>query len=190
MKKLLLVTFIFISLSGFSQDIEFFNRYKNDNYLLPKIDSSMNFEEFKMLSQNLRMMDMVEAAIVPGYVHFKTGEKKIAFSLLGARLLSYTTIAILAFDEDVKISGFNITLLNEKANQEASKYRNIYVSAFLLATSTYLFDWIRGSNSLKNKQEEIRYKYAMKMSLSTYSGFQGNTFKSNQIPSLALTLNF
>ncbi len=181
--------FVFFSLFSIAQDIDFYHKYKNDNYLIPQIDSSMSFEEFHLLSENLRMIDMVNAAIVPGYVHFKSGEKKMGYTLLGLRLASYATMSAILFNDNIDVNGFELFLKDPNGDQDLIKYKLIYFSAFTLAASTYLFDWIKGSYLLKHKQEEIRYKFALKMSLESYSSFS-YSFKNQNIPTLGFRLQF
>ncbi len=190
MKLFYTFTLLLLANISFAQDIDFFHKNKNDNYKMPLIDSAMTFTEFKLLSENLRMMDMVNAAVVPGYIHFKTGEKKIAYSLLGLRLVSYATISALYFDDDIEISGWDIILANSKSGESVQKYKNIYAAAFMIAASTYLFDWIRGSHILSKKQEQIRYKYSLKMSLQNYSGALGGSFQKKAIPSVSVGFRF
>ncbi len=190
MKLFLTLTLLLLANINFAQDIDLFLKNKNDNYKIPLIDSSMTYTEFKLLSENLRMIDMINAAVVPGYVHFKTGEKKIAYSLLGIRLASYATISALYFDDDIEISGWDMILVNSKSGKNVQKYKNIYATAFMLAVSTYLFDWIRGSHILSKKQEQIRYKYSLKMSLQNYSGALGGSFQEKAIPSVSVGFRF
>ncbi len=188
-KIILLLLFVTFSHLSLAQDIDIYHKYKNDNYNIPRIDTSMTFEDFKILSENLRMIDMINAAIVPGYVHFKTNEKKIAYSLLGLRLVSYAAFSAIYFNENIEVSNFKLILSNNSDNDNINKYRAIYASAFVLAASTYLFDWIRGSYSLSNKQEKIRYQLALKLDASNYnSDFQ--YLNKKNIPSLSVTLRF
>ncbi len=58
------------------QDIDFYQKHKNENYSFPEIPESMTYEEYYLLSQTFRMQDMMYASIVPGYIHFKAQEKK------------------------------------------------------------------------------------------------------------------
>lgn len=186
---ILLLLFAEIQFS-YGQDIDFYHKHKNENYEMPKIDSSMSYSEFKLLSENLRMIDMANAAIVPGYVHFKTGEKKIAYTLLSLRLISYGTIAVFAFNEDISVDWFKINYQNSGLQNKAKTYNTIYASALVLAAGTYLFDWIKGSNSLKDKQERIRYKYSIKLSLESCSSVSEQDFKFYGVPTVGFKFNF
>ncbi|HKK10446.1 MAG TPA: hypothetical protein VJ939_06385, partial [Bacteroidales bacterium] len=58
------------SQQSFAQDFDVYKRSKNDNFRLPEINRDMTFEEFQLLSRNLRMKDMLYAMVVPGYTHF------------------------------------------------------------------------------------------------------------------------
>jgi len=188
-KKLLFFLFVALSNLGLAQDIDFYHKYKNDNYIMPKIDTSMTFEEFKLLSENLRMIDMINAAIVPGYVHFKAKEKKVAYTLVGLRLVSYAAFSAIYFNENIEVSNLKLVLSNNSENENINRYKAIYASAFILATSTYLFDWIRGSYCLTNKQEKIRYQFALKLNAVNYNnGYQD--IKTKNIPSFGLSLRF
>jgi len=72
MKKSIFTLFIFaFSFNTCAQDIDVYKRDLNDHFKLPQLPDSMTFEEFKVLSTNVRLIDAAEALIVPGLIHFK-----------------------------------------------------------------------------------------------------------------------
>ncbi len=174
MKKtiILLLLFGMSNIHLYSQDIDFYNKGKNDNYRLPKINREMSFDEFHLLSQNVRMKDMIYAAIVPGKIHFKAQSKKAAYWLVGIRSASYLTMGGIYYYNKDEISKLQLRDLysdNGDDKEGRSSYKQVFYGAAAVAIGTYLFDLIHGEKVLRTKQEKIRYKYALKLSQETTS---------------------
>lgn len=180
--KLFILLLLLIVNSVYAQDFDIYPRPKNDNFEMPKVYDNMLFDEYQLLSRNVRLMDMVYSAIVPGYVHFKAKDKLMGYSLLGTRLLAYSGLAISYLD--LKSNGVKLSDLQNSS----SAYNNdkiILVSSITLIASTYLFDWIHGKYRLERKQENIRYKYSIKLQMNSMA------FNRNDLtPSLTLTYKF
>lgn len=178
---LFLLTFI-IPFLAFSQDFEIYKKEKNDNYILPQINPDMSYEEFQLLSQNVRMKDMFYAGFVPGYIHFKAQEKKKGYWLLGIRSTSYAVTGFVLIHANNKYGGLN----NADVSDSYKKmYQNLLIGSASVAISTYLYDVIHGDYLLHEKQEKIRYKYALKLQTQTM-------IDQNSIlyPTFGLTVNF
>lgn len=165
-----------------AQDFDIYPRLKDDNVEMSKVYENTLFDEYQLLSRNIRMMDMAYSVIVPGYVHFKAKDFATGYSLLGIRLLGYSGLALNAYDmnkQGLKIS--DIPNLDSTFNKD--KY--IFISSITLIASSYLFDWIHGKYRLEKKQEKIRYKYSIKLKMNSLS------FKYNNLtPCLSLTYKF
>jgi len=159
-KVLLLFAFIFISTNIFSQDIDFYHKYKNDNYKMPSISSKMSYEEFELLSENTRMMDMVYAMIVPGYIHFKSYDKTTGYALLGTRSLAFGVMGYEYYKEG-GLKDTRYDLIEESADEAL-----VFNVALGVAIATYLYDWIHGDYLLRKKQENIRYKYSPRVTMA------------------------
>jgi hypothetical protein len=181
MKRFLLFCFLSLALYGNAQDMDIYKKTKNGNYKLPNINQKMTFEEFELLSQNVRMKDMMYAGIVPGYIHFKAQEKKTGYWLLGIRSASYLTMLIVYLDFDNKYADLNIW---DAQTSDQKTYENVFLGALTAVWGTYLYDLIHGESILHKKQEKIRYKYAI------IAGKHPVTFQSNTYPSLSLTVQF
>jgi hypothetical protein len=178
---LLFITIFFINFA-YSQDIEIYKKEKNDNYQLPKIHPEMTFEEFELLSQNIRMKDMMYATIVPGYIHFKAQQPKQAYWIMGIRGTSYITAAYVFWDANKKYGGLNQTEVSDK---DKNKYQNLLIASISTATLTYLYDIIHGDHILHQKQEKIRYKYTIKLNSQTFLDS-----KNIHYPALGISVNF
>lgn len=180
---LFLISFLF---QATAQDFDLYKKGKNDNYKMPNVDKNMTYEEFELLSQNIRMKDMLYASIVPGYVHFNINEKKTGYWLLGIRSASYITMGTLYFSGKYKLENTDYLNLTEEDNETRKRYENTFYTALTIATATYLFDIIHGDSVLHKKQEKIRYKYSIKASKNPIMSHQGN----NLYPSLAVSIQF
>ena len=159
-KVLFLIPFIFISTNIFSQDIDFYHKNKNDNYIMPRISSEMSYEEFELLSEKTRMMDMVYAMVVPGYIHFKSYDKTTGYVLLGTRSMAFGVMGY----EYYKDGGLKDTKYDVYSEQNNNAI--IFNVAIGVAVATYLYDWIHGDYLLRKKQESIRYKYAPRVTMA------------------------
>ncbi len=167
---------------SYGQDIEIIKKEKNDNYVLPNISKEMTFEEFKLLSETSRMKDMMYAAIVPGYYHFKAQEPKKGYWLLGIRGVSYLTAAFAYLDANHKYGGLTSSKVSDK---DKNKYQNLLISSISVGSMTYLYDVIHGENVLHNKQEQIRYKYTIQLTSASIGQSKNDIY-----PALSLSLKF
>ncbi len=179
-----LFVFLLFSTSVLSQDIDIYQKSKNDNYNMPQIDQAMSFEEFELLSQNVKMKDMLYAMIVPGRLHFKADSKKMGRWLVGVRGFSYATIGGVYWYANNKYRNIKIDDIQDQEN--APPLKEILYGAVSVAVGTYLFDLIHGENVLKRKQEKIRYKYSIRLQTQCrhLMGYDSN------YPSVGLVLNF
>lgn len=188
MKKLLLPCFFLILfvIKASAQDMDVFNRNLNDHFSIPQIADSMSFEEFQTLSTNLRLMDAMEAMIVPGLIHFKVKDKTTGWILVGTRLAGYGGLVYVNFHKDGLWSDvFNYQALN---SEESKADYYIALASAGLVVGSYLYDWIHGRSLLDKKQQKIRFKYAVKVrrdvSIIPYNS------KYSIYPEIALRLQF
>jgi len=183
--KLLLLIFL-IGLSSFAQDLDIYKHQKNSNFDIPDIPKNMTYEEFKILSTDLRMQDMAIAAILPGHTHFKIGDNQTGYYLLSARLAGYLGWAYLSLS-DKSLSGI---LVKDRLNVDAdisTADTAIAYSSVALMLGSYLYDWIHGKYRLDAKQSAIRYKYAKK---KFRFGLSIIPYNYKMTPSIALTYKF
>lgn len=186
MKKTLIISlFVLFGISaGFSQDIDFFLKNQNDKFKFEKINPQMSIDEYQILSRDLRMKEMLYAMIVPGYVHFYAKENTYGYSLLTLRMLALGELGYLAIKGSVRFTNNKPWLNIQKEDVPETDTYFTYVSVAVIL-GTYFYDWIHGNFMLKKKQENIRYKYNMKMNLGMI-----NTFYGNPAPSLNLQIRF
>jgi len=185
MKKISFVLMV-ILITIKAQDMDVFKRSLNDHFSIPQIADSMSFEEFKTLSTNLRLMDAMEAMLVPGLIHFKVKDKTTGWVMVGTRLVGYGGLVYVNFHKDGLWSDvFNYQDLN--SDESKSDYYIALASVGLIAGS-YLYDWIHGRSLLDKKQQKIRFKYAVKIRKDV-SAFPYN-YKSTAYPELALQIMF
>lgn len=196
MKKIIFGLFLIISFvyKVKAQDIDLYKINKDDNVNSPKISSSMSFNEFQILSRDLRMKDMMYGVVVPGYVHFKAKENNAGYILLGLRTASYVGICGVYISSksrgDKFYSGIistnnDINNIKITDNWSVKKSDVIVVASVVTMFSTYLFDWIHGQYILQKKQNMIRYKYGIKLNIE-----QNLTSSINYTPTLSLSLKF
>ena len=190
MKQKLIFLLMFFSTSLLAQDIDLYHKKQNDDFLFPKIDKKMSFEEFQLLSRNLRMMDMVYAAIVPGYTHFYVKDKKIGYAVLAARLIAYSGLTYILSDADSEFESL-LTVKKKESYQathvykKSTAYSNVLKTSVTIVLTSYLFDWIHGQYHLKVKKENIRYKYSL-----TFKQMSLNNNERTNILGVGLSLRF
>ncbi len=178
---LMLATFNLIA-----QDVDIYKHQKNSNFKLPDIPKDMTYEEFKILSTDLRMQDMVIAAILPGHVHFKIGEKKTGYYILGTRSLGYLGWAYLSLVDE---SMTKIIFLDSAGLGYTVPTGDMIIAygSLALIIGSYLYDWIHGRYLLDEKQNSIRYKYARK---KVQIGFNMIKMTGKNYPGLAIAYKF
>lgn len=182
--KLFIVFLLLLSNIIRAQDFDIYPRLKDDNIEMPKVYENTFFDDYQLLSRNIRMMDMAYSAFVPGYVHFKAKDFATGYSLLGVRLLGYSGLALNHYN--MKKQGLKIgDIPNLGSEPNKDKDIVIYYSSITLIVSSYLFDWIHGKYRLEKKQENIRYKYSIKLKMNSI------TYNHNDLtPCLSLTYKF
>ncbi len=196
MIRLLLFLLVVYSSSVFAQDFDVYQKKQDDKVKLPYLHESVQFSEFQILSREIRMMDMAYAVIVPGYVHFKAKDKKTAYWLLGIRSLAYVGLGAVYLDSKMNnntylgsLTGTNTDpqtiQITDKWSVETSDI--IFTSSVAIIIGTYLYDWIHGKALLERKQENIRYKYAIKLKLER--GFKSSP-NNDYIPSFSFSYSF
>jgi len=178
-----LTLFFGISQLSFSQDIDIFHKNKNDNFKFESINPQMSIDEYRILSRNLRMKEMMYAMLVPGYIHFYANKNTYGYGILALRTVAFGEIAYMATTDRVDLS--LIKKPNITFNKEDVSKTDVYItySAIGIVLATYFYDWIHGQYILKKKQENIRYKYNMKMNLSLINNIHSK-------PTLGMSLNF
>ncbi len=187
MKKYFYIIFLISSLNIFAQDIDFYNKGKNDNFLLPNVPKEMSFDEYQIMSRTFRMQDMMYSFFVPGYVHFKALDKNTGYAILTVRTAAFATLGyetLWAKNTAADTSlWYNLQNLNNLTTQ--TKYNTLIATTALFTIgASYLFDIIHGKYRLEKKQDAIRYKYSIKASLS--SSYTNN----NATKSLGFNLGF
>ena len=186
MNKYLLILLLLISFKLSAQDLDIYKVKKNSNFELPNIPKGMTYDEFKILSTNLRMQDMAIAIVLPGHAHFKIGEKKKGYYILGVRSLGYAAWGYLALNNKSLTTVIAEDQLDYNGEISATDTIVAY-SSVLLMVGSYLYDWIHAKYMLDSKQNSIRYKYAKK---KVQVGISSMQFNQKYYPSLALTYNF
>ncbi len=186
MKRIFSYIFIFSLTIIQAQDIDIYKKNINTNFQLPAISGKMSYSEFKTLSTNLRMQDMAIAIIFPGHIHFKIGEKKTAYYVLGSRILGYGGMLYMSAKNQ---SVFKTVIYNNSGIKAklSSMDKIISYGSILLVGGSYLFDWIHGKYKLEEKQTRIRYKYAKK---KLKSGFSLITIDKKLYPGLNFNYTF
>ncbi|NOZ47344.1 MAG: hypothetical protein GXO79_11270 [Chlorobi bacterium] len=179
----LLSVLYFIMFNINAQDIEVYKRLKNDNFNFPNVPSSLTFKEFQILERNLTVKDMMYAMIVPGYTHFYAQENKYGYSLLAIRVIGYSGLLYLLTANDVKIENYSIkinsnSLTSYELDKKQKTSESVLIASSALIVSSYLFDWIHGSYILKEKQENIRFKYRIQLSYLPLIYHKGNPLLS------------
>ena len=169
-------------LSGNAQDFDVYPKLNNDHFDMPAVQAEMRIDEFRLLSRDIRMMDMGYAIFVPGYVHFKARDFAVGYAILGSRLLGY---AGLYYNyKSMKNTAENFSEIFSGEFQYKDDIA-VFTGSMLLIGGSYLFDWIHGKYRLEKKQETIRYRYSMKMQMA---GKQGDNV--SYVPSLSVQMNF
>jgi len=163
----LLFSLIFTSVTA--QDVDIFKREKNDNFDFPSRPAQMTFEEYELLSTEIRMQDIMAAALVPGYIHFLIKEKKKGWYLVGFRAVGYAGVVYLAVN-DKSIINILFNPLDKYTNKDHAQNLIVaYFSAAMIAGS-FAYDWIHGRYLLHHKQNKIRFKYSPVVGLAPAPG--------------------
>jgi len=168
-----MLTYIFLLLAVpawvYGQDVDIYQRTQNDRFDFPQRPAGMTFDEYELLSTELRLQDMAAAMVVPGYVHFLIKEKKTGWILVGTRAAGYAGAAYLALN-DQSLWRLLFDPVNRYTDAEYTLHATVaYLSAALIAGS-YLYDWIHGRYLLQHKQTQIRFKYSPVIGSTSHQG--------------------
>lgn len=183
MKYTILLFFLSLFTISNGQDISVYNQKTNDNFVLPALSTGVSIHEFQLLSRNFRMIDMFYSVFVPGYVHFKAKDRNTGYVLLTTELVGVSAIGYAYHrtksDLTQELNGNSQSLKFDKVG------RNSLLVGFTLIAGSYIFDIIHGSYRLHKKQEQIRFNYGTKMSMSAV----GQPVASN-IPIIGFSYQF
>ncbi|MBN2669034.1 MAG: hypothetical protein JXR60_07380 [Bacteroidales bacterium] len=192
MRLVMLFGLLLLIKLAIAQDFDIYPKQQDDKVKLPVLHESVSLNEFRLLSREVRMMDMAYAAIIPGYVHFKAQEKSKAYTLLTLRSMAYVSIGAVYFSAKSKGSalgsywydtGDQLGKIQINDNYSINVGDAVLVGAAIVIVGTYLYDWIHGKYLLEKKQEQIRYKYAVKFKLE-------QTFQNKNTMSFATGIQF
>ncbi len=180
MRLLFVITAIFaFGELSLAQDMDFYIKKNNDRFKYEKIDPKMSFNEYSLLTRDLRLKEMAYATMVPGYVHFWEKDNRTGYVLVGIRAFAYGELAYFLYDlnknsqnqtwrDVIKKEGLIGSVSYDKDKRTQNSV--LVYSALALIVGEYLFDWIHGQYRLQKKQEMIRYKYNLKMNLTSMPG--------------------
>ncbi len=185
MKKLLFVLMIvFFAHNLFAQDIDIYTLKKNSNFVLPSVNKDMTYDEFQLLSRTLRMQDMLYAMLVPGYTHYVAKDNKMGNWMVTARLAGYSGLAYVLLKDDYSLASLLTGTSIDRNKSRFKTQRAIALSSVGIIFAEYFFDWIHAKWVLEKKQEEIRYKYAIQLSIRPETSFLPH---QKSIPALTLS---
>ncbi len=183
-KQILFILFLFIIGNIRAQDVDIHFLNKNSNFIMPKVNKDMTYNEFQLLSRNLRVQDMLYAMVVPGYTHFVAKDNKTGKWLVGIRAVGYAGLAsILLNSNHYSIASLISGVSVNKDNSNFKKQQIIVFSSVSIILGSYFYDWIHGKWELEKKQESIRFKYRLKVRLS----LNKIAYRNNLYPGLMLS---
>ncbi len=194
--KFFVLTAVFLSVLkiSVSQDIDLFNKHKNDNFEMPEINGKMSFQEYQLLSRDLRMKHMLYAMIVPGYTHFYAQENKLGYSMLATRVIGYGGLGYVLLKnkdritfKDLLLTQFNRNIFPE---EERNKYSAITNISLALIFGSYFFDWIHGQYRLEKKQEKIRFKFSPRLISDNYPETSFKKHSGKVVPAIGISIKF
>ena len=165
-----------------AQDMDLYNRYVGDKEKMPDLYENITLDEYQILSRNVRMMDMMYATIVPGYMHFKANDKKRGYYILGARMAGFTGLTM----NYIRLNNYDNSYKDMFSDPALKGDRILFYTSLSIIASSYLYDVIHGKHVLAKKQELIRYKYGIKLKMEKKLAFQD----FHNVPMLSLTVNF
>ena len=178
----LIILFIFFVKLTFAQDMSLYNRYVGDKEKMPDLYENMTFEDYQMLSRDIKMMDMMYATIVPGYIHFKAKDTKRGYYILAARMTGYAGLTA----NYIRLNNYNKSYTDMINDPALKTDRLLFFTSLSIIATSYVYDWIHGKRVLKTKQEQIRYKYGIKLKMEKQLSFKENSTN----PTISLSINF
>ena len=190
MKNFLLLSLICFQFLSYGQDLDIYNIKQDDKLKIPSIPYGMTVDEFQLLSRNLRMKDMLYAMVVPGYVHFHAKEIKTGYWLLGTRVSGFMGLTWIGLDSHVRMRefmSFNFEFDPTIGANRIKVYGYVATVSMIFIFGTYFYDWIHGQYKLAKKQDNIRYRYGLKLKIEN---LQSSVQTQSNVTSLSLTLNF
>lgn len=190
MRKFILIGLMSFQFLSFGQDIDLYNIKQDDKLKIPNIPYGMTADEFQLLSRNLRMKDMLYAMMVPGYVHFHAKENKTGYWLLGLRVSGFAGIAGIRMDSGIRMREFFRFNFEFDPDIEVTRvkiYTAVATVSLIFIFGTYFYDWIHGQYKLSKKQDNIRYRYGLKLKIEN---LQSSVHTQSNVTSLSLSLSF
>lgn len=162
MKRILSVVFTLSAAWLTAQDFSIFHRYESDRLVFDGVPAEMSFNEYQLLSRDIRMIDIGYAMVVPGFTHFKAQEPVYAWSILGVDAVAATVLAV----QLNTLQQAGLTYAEAQALNGYQRERQLIGASATVIFTAFLFDHIHGKWRLERKQEAIRYKYQPKIRMA------------------------
>jgi hypothetical protein len=153
MKNIILLSLLVMC---FAQDFQ----VKVDSQIeVPALPDSMTFEEYSIVNRHLGWKELLTSVIYPGfnheYINEDTTSNYIFWARTGGAVLIATAMSdfILFGEKDFSTTGLT-TFLRESPRDGIMFFAGIGINVVFT-----IYDWGHAQLMLKDKQEEILYKY-------------------------------
>jgi len=147
---------------------------------LPVLPDSITLDEFQLINRDLGWKELFTTVIFPGYASKFAREDSLATYIiigryLGVAAMSAVTLNAL-FDPDIDTDNFQA--LAESSSSNAA----VFIAGFSTNVILTIFDWGYANLRLKQKQDEILFKYRQKPDLRSVDVWDG--MQNIQLPSI------
>ncbi len=172
-----IITYTLFSNLLFAQD---FQVEVHKPFELPTMPDSLTLTEFQILNRDLGWKELFTTIIFPGYATKFAKEDTLATYIILGRYLGLAAMGTVTlnalFNPDIEANNFQDLAENSSANAA------VFVAGFSTNIILTIFDWGYANLSLKQKQDEILFKYRQKPDLRSVDIWDG--MKNISLPSI------
>ncbi len=156
------IIFILVIGSIFAQD---FQVEHHRPFELPVLPDSLSFEEFQLINRDLGWKELFTTIIFPGYASKFAKEDSVATYVIVGRYLGLAAMGGVTlnalFNPEVESSSF------QKFADKSSANAAVFIGGLSSNIMLTIFDWGYANLKLKQKQEEVLFKYKQKSDTRT-----------------------
>jgi len=138
---------------------------------LPVVPDSLSLAEFQLLNRDLGWKELFTTIIFPGYASKYAREDSLAIGIMIGRYLGLAAVSTVTlnalFNPDIQVDSFEA--LSDKSSGKAA----VFIAGVSLNVALTIADWSLANLRLKQKQDEILFKYRQKPDLRSVDVWEG-----------------
>jgi len=140
-----------------------------------QLPAGMTYDEFVKLQRYLSWQRIFAASVVPGYIHFYAGHKRMGWSIASVRAAGMLLAGYALIDQSRHVDNFSLNFFTVDDSLSSLKTRSernlvLFWAGVTLNFLGYAFDWAHGDFIIDSERNAVLYKYGSPASAKPLGG--------------------